>query len=93
MDRQRNGEIIWGIVDLGSKAVKTYILFVWSCIACIVGTITMVCRWDLAMVEKEACASLCVWGRWNLREIRCLSPSWQVSGFGLSQLQVYANPN
>jgi hypothetical protein len=28
MDRQRNGEIIWGIVDLGSKAVKTYILFV-----------------------------------------------------------------
>jgi hypothetical protein len=22
MDRQRNGEIRWGIVDLGSKAVK-----------------------------------------------------------------------
>jgi hypothetical protein len=43
------------------RRVKTYILLVWSCIACIIGAVTMVRRWDLVEVKKEmACASLCV---------------------------------
>jgi hypothetical protein len=50
-------------IYLGSapRRVKTYILLVWSCIACIVGAVTIVRRLNLAMVEKEmACASLCM---------------------------------
>jgi hypothetical protein len=52
------------------QRVKTYILLVWSCIACIVGAITMVHRWwNLAEVEEDGMASLCTW---DLCEIRCL---------------------
>jgi hypothetical protein len=54
---------------LAPGRVKTYILLVWSCIACIVGAITMVHRWDLAEVEEDGVASLCTW---DLCEIRCL---------------------
>jgi hypothetical protein len=52
-----------------ARRVKTYILLVWSCIACIVGAVTMVRRWDLVEVEGDSVASLCTW---DLCEIRCL---------------------
>jgi hypothetical protein len=60
------------------RRVKTYILFVWSCIACIVGAVTMVRRCNLAEVEGDGVASL---STWDLCEIRCLCeivliPSW-----------------
>jgi hypothetical protein len=35
------------------RRVTTYILLVCSCIACIVEVVTMVRRWDLAMVERD----------------------------------------
>jgi hypothetical protein len=52
-----------------SRRVKIYILPIWSCIACIVGAVTMVRRWDLAEVEGDGVASL---STWDLCEIRCL---------------------
>jgi hypothetical protein len=53
--------------------VKTYILLVWSCIACIIGAVIMVCRWDLAMVEKRWRVQAYAWDLceiWYLCEIR-----------------------
>jgi hypothetical protein len=61
---------------LAPRRVKTYILLVWSCIACIVGAVTMVAQMKSGYGQKEACASLCARGRWDLCEIRCLLPSW-----------------
>jgi hypothetical protein len=52
--------------------VKTYILLVWSSIAGIFGAITMVHRCNLAEVEEDGVASLCMW---DLCEIRCL---WEI---------------
>jgi hypothetical protein len=87
------------------RRVMTYILLVKSCVACIVGAVTMVRRWDLAEVEEDSVASLCTW---DLCEIKCLCEirdrpflaapprpymAGEVSGSGPSRLQVYANPN
>jgi hypothetical protein len=42
------------------RRVKTYILLVWSCIAGIYGAVTKVRRYNLAEVEGDGVASLCV---------------------------------
>jgi hypothetical protein len=85
----------------GPRRVKTYILLVWSYIASTVGAVTMVRRWELAMVEKRRVLAY-TWGRWDLCEIRCIYPSWppllaliwgEVSGSGPSRLEVITNPN
>jgi hypothetical protein len=63
----------------------------------------MVRRWDLAMVEKEACASLCAWGGKTYARLDC-SPLFlaaplrpymggEVSGSGPNRLHVYTNLN
>jgi hypothetical protein len=82
---------------------REYILLVWSCIAYIIGAVTMVHRWDLTMVEKEmACASLCVWSMWDqvsMRDCPFLAApprpymGGEVSGSDPNRLQVFANPN
>jgi hypothetical protein len=87
------------------RRVKTYILLVWSYIACIVGAVTMMRSWDLVEVEEDGVASLYTW---DLCETRCLCEitdrsflaapprpymGGEVSGSGPSRLQVYANPN
>jgi hypothetical protein len=47
---------------LAPRRVQTYILLVWSCIACIVGGVTMVRRCNLVKVEGDGVVSLCQFG-------------------------------
>jgi hypothetical protein len=59
----------WIYLGSDPERIKTYILLVWSCIACIVGPVIMIRRWDLAMVEKRWRALAYAW---DLCEIRYL---------------------